>query len=110
MLYLPGMELGDRIRRARIAKGLSLDKLGHKIGRTRQAVWQWEHGETTPTTANIKNLCTILEVPRAYFDDDDPPPDPLAGKLRQLLPSERAIIEKLADAMLAQRLDAKKAM
>lgn len=101
-LYARGMTLGELVKTARKAKGLSLDKLGRELGVSRQLVWQWEHGETDPTV-HIQALCRVLDVPYEYFYGTDPAIDPLITKLQRLSPTLRAAAEAAIDALLASQ-------
>ena len=62
------MELADKIRIIRKARGYSQEQLGDKLSRTsengisRQAVSDWENGRTEPKLDNIRDLATVLNV------------------------------------------------
>lgn len=106
------MTLGQRLKRARKAKGWSLDKLGREVGVSRQAVFQWEQPDgTKPDRKSIEKLCTVLALPVDFFyDGTHEAHEPLEAKLRRLLPHERKLIEAAIDGILADRMDPKKAM
>ena len=55
--------LGERIRDARRAAGLSQEKLAERVGVTRQAVTKWENGQSAPSTENLLRLAEVLGVP-----------------------------------------------
>ena len=55
--------LGERIRAARQAAGLSQEKLAERLGLTRQAVTKWETGQSAPSTENLLRLAEVLGVP-----------------------------------------------
>ena len=55
--------LGERIRAARQAAGLSQEKLAERLGLTRQAVTKWETGHSAPSTENLLHLAEVLGVP-----------------------------------------------
>lgn len=48
------------IKRARMSKGLTQEKLAYKVGVTQQAVSLWELGESHPREASAKKLDRIL--------------------------------------------------
>ena len=55
--------LGERIRDARRAAGLSQEKLAERVGVTRQAVTKWENGQSAPSTENLLRLAEVLHTP-----------------------------------------------
>ena len=66
------MEIGERIRKARIKKGLSQAELGEKLGVQRSAVSKWEKGQVV----NIKRttllkLSKYLEIPPTELIDSE---------------------------------------
>jgi transcriptional regulator with XRE-family HTH domain len=95
------MTLGDRIRRARLARNLTLEALGEKLGVSRQLVHQWETNRTSPAN-HIASLCEILEQPSAYFYDEKPSANGLNSKIARLSSAQRHVIEATIDAMLIQ--------
>ena len=80
---------------------MSLDKLGEKLGVSRQAVWQWEKGTSDPSK-NIEGLAKALEKSVEYFYGQVASDVPLAGKISQLAPQQLKIIEMMIDQMLGQ--------
>lgn len=100
-LYAAGMDLGSKIKKARKAKGLSLDRLGTLLGVTRQAVWQWEKGDSDPSK-HVEALCHHLGVPASYFYGGAPA-DSLENKIRRLTPERQQNIEDMIDALLFQQ-------
>ena len=59
---LPPMALGDQIRRARRAKGISQQAIAKKFGISRAAVAQWENGTTRPDQGKLVELADILGI------------------------------------------------
>lgn len=57
-----------RLNEAREAKGWSLSDLGDRIGKTKQAIAQFERGESNPTPDVYVALICALGVPPTYFD------------------------------------------
>lgn len=96
------MTVGQRIERARKAKGWSLQGLADRMGVSRQLVWQWERDETDPRK-HAERLCTTLGLPYEHFFDGAAPSVGLDAKIRRLSPSNRAAIEAAIDALLAQQ-------
>ena len=56
------MTTGERIAKARKAKGLSQEQLGAGLGVTAQAVSSWERNEYLPETKNLAPLCETLDL------------------------------------------------
>ena len=48
--------IGDRIRQARLAAGLTLDALGQKVGVTHTAIQKYEKGVLTPPSSQLLKL------------------------------------------------------
>lgn len=57
-----GMTLGERIRAARRAKGLSQREVGRRLGVTKNAVSLWEMDRAAPTSGHLRQLAVELEV------------------------------------------------
>lgn len=58
---------GERLRLARVAKGLSLDQLGAQVAATRQYLNQLEQGLKAPTTSMRDALAAVLGVTGRFF-------------------------------------------
>lgn len=95
------MTIGNLIKQARKAKGLSLEGLGEKLGVSRQLVWQWERGDSDPRK-HIQGLSTHLGVPVEYFYGPKRSPSILASKIEQLDTDDRDLIEAMIDKMLTR--------
>ena len=54
--------IGDRIRVARLAKGLSQEQLGEKLGVSFQAVSTWEQGKFLPDSDRLPVLAKVLDL------------------------------------------------
>lgn len=62
------MNTGDRIRRLRIANGLTLEELGEKVGVKKAAVHKWEIGMTKNLKRSvIQQLSEIFNVSPSYI-------------------------------------------
>ena len=57
------MNLGHRLRELREAAGLSQSQLAKHAGVSRNAVSQWESGQTQPATNRLATLARALKVP-----------------------------------------------
>lgn len=94
------MDIADKIRKARVDRKLSLEKLGDLLGVTRQAVWQWENEGKTPKNENISGLCEHLGMSLDDFYEIHGI-DPIEAKVRRLSPAQRAMLEPMIDGLLA---------
>ncbi len=54
--------IGDRIKAARLAKGLSQEQLGEKLGVSFQAVSTWEQGKFLPDAERLPELAKVLDL------------------------------------------------
>ena len=92
--------LGERIRAARQAAGLSQEKLAERLGLTRQAVTKWETGHSAPSTENLLHLAEVLGVPVTALLGEEASSPPLAGQPLRIL-SFREFIQVLWDNLRA---------
>jgi transcriptional regulator with XRE-family HTH domain len=58
---------GERLRLAGVAKGLTLDELGGRVGATRQYLNQLEQGTKSPTDRKTAALAAALGVTDGFF-------------------------------------------
>lgn len=65
--------IGDKIRDARKAAGLTQRQLAEKIKVSNTSISNWEQGVSCPDLDTIQNLCWALEVQLNYFFNADPP-------------------------------------
>jgi len=56
------VEVGRRIREARLAKGLSQTKLGDGMGVSFQQVQKYEMGANSVATCQLPGLCKTLKI------------------------------------------------
>ena len=59
--------LGDKIYKARKAKGFSQEYLAELVGVSRQTISQWENDKFQPNNDNIDMLCQVLDLSREEF-------------------------------------------
>lgn len=53
-------EIGERIRQARQARGLTQEQLAEEVGVSRSAVAQWETGRAGQVTGNLTRIAEVL--------------------------------------------------
>jgi Zn-dependent peptidase ImmA (M78 family)/DNA-binding XRE family transcriptional regulator len=57
----------ERIREAREARGFSAEELADRIGVTKQAVSQYEIGQTSPSADVLSHIMNVTEQPPSFF-------------------------------------------
>lgn len=65
------MELAEKLTALRREKGLTQIEVAEELNVSRQAVSKWEVGDTVPSTANLKYLARLYEVPLEYLFNED---------------------------------------
>ncbi len=65
------MGLAEKLTALRRDKGLTQIEVAEELNVSRQAVSKWEVGDTVPSTANLKYLARLYEVPLEYLFDED---------------------------------------
>lgn len=66
------MEFKEKLRQLRKDQGLSQQALADKIFVSRSAVAKWENGLGLPSESSLNALLEYFQVPRSYFDTEDP--------------------------------------
>ena len=61
------VQIGERIREARQAKGWTQDELADVVGVSRSAVAQWETGRAGQVTGNLARIAEVLDVGIEYL-------------------------------------------
>jgi len=65
------MGLAEKLTALRKDKGLTQIEVAEELNVSRQAVSKWEVGDTVPSTANLKYLARLYEVPLEYLFNED---------------------------------------
>ena len=52
--------LGQRIKRARLSRGWTLDKLASEVGVSRVSVWGWEHDRSSPRLEMLAKISSAF--------------------------------------------------
>ena len=61
------MSIGDRVRQLREKKKLSQSELARRSNLTPSAIWQYEHGDRTPSSEALAGLVKALGVSAGYL-------------------------------------------
>ncbi len=91
--------LGENIRKARQAKGLSQEALGEQLHVVRQTVSKWEKGLSVPDADLLVQLATVLEVSATDLMGEDAVP----SKSMEELALQSALLNEQV-ALQARRL------
>ena len=64
-------EFGNRLKEARVLKGLNQEQLAEAMGLTQASISQFEQGQRLPTPKNIEKFSEVLEVKREFLAGDN---------------------------------------
>lgn len=81
--------VGKIIKDARIKKGLTQRQLGELIGKSNNALTNWEKGTNSPDVDMIELLCSILDI----TVDEMFPNSKKQQPINELPPTEQTLIE-----------------
>lgn len=76
------VRIGNAIRAARLARGLSQAQLAETLGVHRTTVGDWERGTSSPLLTELGPLCRALEVGPETFVEPPARPE-LVGRRRR---------------------------
>lgn len=62
-----GSPIPQKLKQARIARGMSIAELAEKVGVTRQAISQYELGQNNPRAEIFMRIVAVLDFPKAFF-------------------------------------------
>ena len=66
------VHVGQRVREARLAKGMTQTDLGNALGISFQQVQKYERGANRIGSSRLFDLSRVLDVPVSFFFDDMP--------------------------------------
>jgi transcriptional regulator with XRE-family HTH domain len=96
--------LGEKIRRHRLEKGYSLDKLAELTGSSKSYMWELENRDTRrPSAEKLTRIARALSVTTDYLLDDSATPDEVVvreaffRKFTRLDVEDQKKIEQLID-------------
>ncbi len=103
--------IAERIRLARLAKGLSQERLGEALGVTFQQVQKYEKGVNRVSAGRLHQIAAVLDCDISYFFGDpqgsteSPSLSPgelqLLMRMRSLQPDVRKALHRLLDQMVS---------
>lgn len=68
MHYYVGMDMGDRLKRARLSAGFAQQKdVAEKLGIERTRYLKWEHGDSQPPLDMLVKMCKLFGVSSDYL-------------------------------------------
>ena len=86
------MSFGERLLTARKAKGISQEDLAARLEVSRQTIYKWETGITSPDVERLQELSRVLEVSASY----------LLGEAALAVKAESGVVpvkEKMAESL-----------
>lgn len=97
---------GDKLKEARMAKGLKQSELGQLLNLKNTTISNWEKGVSNPDVEIVSKLCTILNVSASYFFDDMASEEILSfsekehiKKYRSLSEYDKGTVDQLLDRL-----------
>ena len=89
------MQIGDRLRQLRMAKGLSQGDLEERTGLLRCYLSRVENGHTIPSVETLDRLAKALglELYQVFFSGNGSPEAPKLAKEIPANPAERRLLE-----------------
>jgi transcriptional regulator with XRE-family HTH domain len=101
--------IGERIKRARKSRELTLHDLARKSGLTPGYISQIENNKAMPSIATIFTLGNVLDCPLTFFFDSDGTPDRIVVRKHERkvlpIPGSRMTCELLSPDLVGKRLD-----
>lgn len=91
------MSIGDKIRKARLDKGMSQEELGDILGIQKSAVAKYENGRVTNIKRQtLQKLSDVLDIPPHELIYEEELPD----NVRQLVQFAKSVPEEKAEMVL----------
>lgn len=113
------MTFGDRLREARLQKGLTQEQLARQIGVAKSTLTGYEKGNREPDVFKIKRILEILDIDSDYLlgvsrkssIDSTIPTDEqidLLNKISNIDEADKDLLERIIDVILETRSKKKK--
>ena len=71
--------IGDRIKYARLLRGMSIEAFSYEFGFAIQTVKSWESHAAEVSEASLERISRALKIPFSFFDMDKNPHEELAN-------------------------------
>lgn len=95
----PIVSIGERIRTARKARGLTQEELGAAIGVAKASIARWETTSRNPGGLALVTLAKTLKVPLEWLvAGEGPPPESAEEKLGRLLRDRRVRLRQILES------------
>lgn len=98
------MDIGAKIKAARIAKGLTQEELGDIIGVQKSAVAKYENGRIVNIKrSTLKKIADVLNIPPfelVFETEEKPVNDELSDSVQKLIEFARTVPEDKAELVL----------
>ena len=98
------MDIGMKIKAARIAKGMTQEELGEILGVQKSAVAKYENGRIVNIKrSTLKRISDVLDIPpfELVFDEEKPTQDDeLSANIKQLIDFVKQVPEEKAELVL----------
>ena len=62
---------GERLKKARLYRGMTVSDLAESLGLSKQAISQYETGKTQPEKIKLFDISSVLGFPYSYFYQAD---------------------------------------
>lgn len=93
---------GDRLREARLLKGMNQEQLAEAMNLTQASISQFEKGQRLPTPKNIDKFSEVLEVSREFLageNEGEFEKEILMRNLKNLSPESIRIVNELLESL-----------
>lgn len=107
------LTLGKRIKRARQQADLSQEDLAAAVGASARAISDWEHDRHEPRMLGKLEMVLGVSLDEEVADGEMPTPEEverLRAHMREVLGARAARLESALDAVIAERLQLRKAL
>lgn len=92
--------LGERIKRLRMANGLTQTELAEKINSSQKQIWKYESGQNEPSSGVLLNIATSLNTSADYLLGLTNNPEGYIRDTGDLTDKEKAIVKAVRSGSL----------
>ena len=93
---------GDRLREARLLRGMNQEQLAEVMNLTQASISQFEKGQRLPTPKNIDKFSEVLEVSREFLageNEGEFEKEILMRNLKNLSPESIRIVNEVLESL-----------